>query len=235
MSDLEGLLRVQELDTAADQLRHRRANLPERALLEESLGASADADGAHAEATRRSRELAAAQERLEEEIAGLEARAEHVSRALSTGTVPRELQALQEELDGIRRRQRHLEDQELELMEQAEPVEADRVRLEAERTEHDGRAATYLAAIAEAEAAIDSELAERTSEREDAAAAVPAALLGEYESLRKRMGGVAAARLVGGTCQGCHLSLSAVEVDRIKHLPPDEPVHCEECGRLLVR
>jgi hypothetical protein len=40
---------------------------------------------------------------------------------------------------------------------------------------------------------------------------------------------------VGSACQGCHLALPAVEVDRIRKLSVDEAVHCEECGRLLVR
>ena len=53
--------------------------------------------------------------------------------------------------------------------------------------------------------------------------------------LRSRLGGVAVARLVGKTCQGCHLQLSAVEIDRIRRLDVDELVHCEACGRLLVR
>ena len=43
------------------------------------------------------------------------------------------------------------------------------------------------------------------------------------------------ARLVGTNCGGCHLTLSAVELDRIRHQPGDAVVLCEECGRLLVR
>ena len=64
---------------------------------------------------------------------------------------------------------------------------------------------------------------------------MPDELWPEYDALRSQLGGVAVARLAGATCQGCHLALSAVEVDRIRKLPVDEPVHCEECGRLLVR
>jgi predicted nucleic acid-binding Zn-ribbon protein len=59
--------------------------------------------------------------------------------------------------------------------------------------------------------------------------------LAEYERLRERFGGVAVAQLVGPTCQGCHLQLSAVELDRIRRLDADEVVYCEACGRLLVR
>jgi predicted nucleic acid-binding Zn-ribbon protein len=48
-------------------------------------------------------------------------------------------------------------------------------------------------------------------------------------------GGIGAARLQGATCLGCNLGLPAVVVDRIRKLDPDEVVHCEECGRILVR
>jgi predicted nucleic acid-binding Zn-ribbon protein len=60
-------------------------------------------------------------------------------------------------------------------------------------------------------------------------------LVSEYERLRAGLGGIGVARLEGGRCLGCQLMLSAVERDRLKGLPPDEVVHCEECGRLLVR
>ena len=59
-------------------------------------------------------------------------------------------------------------------------------------------------------------------------------LLAEYERLRRELGGVAVARLAGTSCGGCHLSLSAVEVDRIRKTPAGAMVHCEECGRILV-
>ena len=43
------------------------------------------------------------------------------------------------------------------------------------------------------------------------------------------------AKLEGSSCRGCHLQLSAVEVERIRKLAPDAMAHCEECGRILVR
>jgi predicted nucleic acid-binding Zn-ribbon protein len=44
-----------------------------------------------------------------------------------------------------------------------------------------------------------------------------------------------AARLIGGNCQACHLSLPATEVDRIRHMAPDAIARCEHCGAILVR
>ena len=44
-----------------------------------------------------------------------------------------------------------------------------------------------------------------------------------------------AARLVGGSCSGCHLVLPSMEVDRIRKAPPDAVITCDQCGRILVR
>ena len=86
-----------------------------------------------------------------------------------------------------------------------------------------------------AESEIDAGIAEEESARAAAAANVPAELLSEYERLRTRLGGIGAARLEHGTCMGCRMKLPATELDRIKHQPPDALVHCDQCGRILVR
>jgi predicted nucleic acid-binding Zn-ribbon protein len=91
------------------------------------------------------------------------------------------------------------------------------------------------AAIAEAESAIDAELASEEAARVAASEAIPADLLALYEELRARLGGIGAARLVRGSCTGCHLALPATEVDRIKREPPDVVIRCDQCGRVLVR
>jgi predicted nucleic acid-binding Zn-ribbon protein len=153
------------------------------------------------------------------------------------GTVsnPRELQAMQDEIAALKRRIRQLEDQELELMEQIEPLDADLATLRSERAAVDESGSAIRASIAEEEVAIDAELEQVQTERAAAAAAVEPELLAEYDAMRPKLGGIAIARLTSGHCGGCHLSLAAVEVDRIKKLPADEPVRCEECGRLLAR
>ena len=64
---------------------------------------------------------------------------------------------------------------------------------------------------------------------------MPADLIARYEQLRKKLGGTGAARLVGGSCGGCHLQLPAMELDRVKKAPPDAVIYCDQCGRILVR
>jgi len=232
----EPLLDVQEHDTAADQLRHRLAHLPARGEIEQVHREIADHERATAEVVAVRDELARGQRRIEGEVALVEAKVAEVDATLYGGSVtsPRELQALQDDLDSLRRRQRQLEDQVIEVMEQIEPIEADLAARDVARGEYEARLAALEAALVEAAAAIDAELEVVEAERAATVAGIDPALLTSYESLRRQLGGVAVARLVGSNCGGCHLSLSAVELDRIRHLPPDAAAHCEECGRLLV-
>jgi len=237
MTRWDTLLAVQEHDTHADQLVHRSQHLPVRATLADLEGKVAEVDRAIDEVDRRLGDLRRSQQRLEDEIASLRTRAAQADKQLYSGTTnnPRELQALQDDIASIQRRISKLEDDELDVMEATEPVDAERAVLVARRDRHDQQAQALRVELAEVEAEIAAELASVREQREIAAKAVPDDLWPEYDRLRASLGGIAIARLVGSTCQGCHLALSAVEVDRIRKMSLDEPVHCEECGRLLVR
>lgn len=234
--DLEALLIVQELDVAADQLRHRRQTLPQRAGVATQRGEVRRVTDALEAARTQRDELIGRQDRLEADIQEVREKASKVDRTLYGGTVrnPRELMDLQEEIEALGRRQRVLEDREIEVMEQLEPVESELVSFEDERTTLQADVDRLEAELADAEAEIDADLSELTERRLAAIAPVSGAILDEYERLRQRFGGVGVARLVGSSCSGCHLTLPAVEVDRIRHGELGPMVHCSECGRLLV-
>jgi predicted nucleic acid-binding Zn-ribbon protein len=234
---LEQLLVVQDHDTRAAQLRTRRRTLPER---DEAAQLSSSLDAATARWTELDAErhrLDREQSRLDDEVASLRAKLDHADKAMYSGAVtnPRELQALQEEAASHTRHIGQLEDQELEIMVEREPVDEGLAELDAERADLQVRADDVAARLTVAEAEIDAELAALETERAVAASVVPPELLAEYEALRESGGGIGAARLEHGTCGGCHMKLSAVEQDRIKGLPEDTTIHCEDCGRILVR
>jgi predicted nucleic acid-binding Zn-ribbon protein len=233
----EQLLVVQDHDTRATQLRTRRRNLPERTEAVEVAAALAEADARWAELDAERHRLDRDQSRLDDEVASLRAKADHADKAMYGGSVtnPRELQALQDEGASLTRRIGELEDQELEIMVEREPVDEEIGQVEARQAELRTKVDDVAARLTVAEAEVDAELAAVETERAAAAAKVPDALLSEYEGLRESGGGIGAARLEHGTCQGCHMQLSAVEIDRIKALPDDAAIHCEECGRILVR
>jgi predicted nucleic acid-binding Zn-ribbon protein len=106
--------------------------------------------------------------------------------------------------------------------------------LDAKLAELTGRQRDALERLGVAESEVDASIASLTSQRPGAVAAVPQALLTPYDRLRSRLGGVAVARLVGGRCDGCHLSLPAMELDRIRHQSAGSLETCEQCGRILV-
>lgn len=230
------LLDLQAIDTALAQLAHRRRNLPElveltrltaeiSALQDERVRAQVGVDDLD-------RDIA----RLERDVEQVRARKEKDQARLDAGTGPaRELEALQHELASLQRRQSELEDAELELMEQRE-------RASGELVEVEQRLATARERYAEVETRRDQTLADiardeefRTSGRQPLAADLPADLVTLYERIREQAGGVGAALLRAGRCEGCRLELSGSERARFKAAPPDEVLRCDECRRILVR
>ena len=233
----ERLLELQEHDTRIDQLRHRRANLPERAELAQVETARRTLDARSAEVQARRDEHGAHQAALEEQIESSKKRRAELERRMYGGTVTagRELQAMDEEVRHLGRHVSELEDREIEVMEALEPLDATLQANEIERDSLDGRAGELRGAIADAEKEIEVELQAELTPRQPLADALPPELLVRYEALRTKLGGTGAARLVGNSCSGCHLTLPAMEVDRIRKAAPDAVITCDNCGRILVR
>lgn len=234
--ELQALLDLQALDTSIDQNRHRRATLVERTALEDlERRRQQTRDALEAAAAARD-EVAGRQEVLESELAGAERRSGEVSRRLYSGEVSasRELQAMSDELESLKARVSAMEDQILEVLEEREPLDALVGDHESALAGLDAERDSAAAALATAEAAVDSEIAGLEAQRQEVVARVAPSLLPQYERLRSRLGGVAVSRLVGDRCDGCHLTLPATELDRIRHLPHGELVTCDQCGRILV-
>jgi len=233
---LDALLVVQGHDTNLDQLRHRLATLDERTTRDEAT-ARLDAVRAEAATVGAERdELARRLKRIEDEVASIDDKRKQHDARLYGGTVTnaRELQDLQEEVDSLGRRITQLEDEELELMEQLEPLDERLAALAADEATAGAALDAAELALTAAEAEIGAALDAEAARRDEAGAGVDAALLAHYETLRAGGGGVGIARLAGGNrCGGCHLTLSAVQVAALKK-QTDAVAHCEECGRILV-
>lgn len=236
-SAFEALLAVQDLDVASDQHRHRLEHLPARARLT-AIGARRGELESRRRAEQDARgELSARQATLEAELAATEQRRREVTARLYGGSVSasRDLQAMASEVEALSARVSQLEDEGIAVLDQLEPLDAALAVVDVEQAALDAEEAEAQAEVARAGAELRTELDRLASERASAAAGVPADLLATYERLRDRLGGVGAARLVGDRCGGCHLTLPSTELDRVRHLPADAVVTCEQCGRILVR
>lgn len=237
MSAFEQLLLVQEQDTTIDQLQHRIANLAEREQVIELDAELADLAAETDEVSEQRHVLEREQKRLEDEVALLEAKIERENAKLYSGEVTgvKELQALQDEIASLKRRQAELEDEVIAIMEEAEPVDATLGELATKKSGIDERKAEVEKKITIIEAEIGADLDTAQSARAGLVADVPGDLLERYAAIRADTGGVGVARFSAGSCEGCHMKLSAVEVDRIKKESNDTIVTCDSCGRLLVR
>ncbi len=173
---------------------------------------------------------------LEQQIGASRSRREALEKRLYGGQVAaaRELQAMSEEVKHLARHIDELEDREIEIMEVLEPLDGELQAADVTRDALEKEAQRLRAAIEEGERALDAEIAEETRARAAAASGVRDELLSRYEQLRSKLGGTGAARLVGASCSGCHLTLSSMELDRVRKAPPDTVITCEQCGRILV-
>lgn len=235
-ADQRKLLDVQAADLAAQQARHRRATLPVLAQIEELTGRVTDLGDERAARSAAVGDLRREVTKIEDDVAAVRARAARDNARLESGEgTPRDLQALSSELEVLTRRWSDLEDTELEAMERLEAAEAD---LESAQTQHQGIADQIAGLEVERDAAfaaLDAELAVIAADRAAAAAGLDAGLLSLYERLRDANGGIGAATLLRGQCQGCNMKLNAGDLAAIEAAAAEQVVRCEECGRILVR
>ena len=229
------LLDLQALDTGLAQLAHKRRTLPENAELER-LGKEVQAlSDERASAQVAVDDLDRDIDRIERDVEQVRVRADRDKARLDAGTGPaKQLEALQHELETLARRQRELEDAELELMEKKEEAETVLAEVDGRLTssrslleEVERRREELLAGIAK-----DEEF--RRSGRVPLVADLPADLITLYEQIRENTG-IGAALLRAGRCEGCRLELSGSEKTRIRAAAPDDVVRCDECRRILVR
>jgi len=230
------LLAVQDLDTSITQLQHRRAALLETSGLAAVEAELAGLESRRTDAAARSAALAETQKSLDEQIAAITDRRDLVEKRLyaATGSSSRDLQAMQDEVRHLTDRRAELEELELVAMLDQDPIDAELTELRATMAPLKARAEELRGQVTHDQLEIDAALASAAGSRAAEAAQLPTALADRYETLRARLKGTGAARLIKNHCDGCHLELSSVEVERIRALPPGEVATCEQCGRILV-
>ena len=230
------LLAVQDLDTSITQMEHRRHALAETSGLAAVESELAALEAQQADAANRRAALTATQNGLEEQIATITERRNLVEKRLyaATGSSSRDLQAMNEEVKHLTDRRADLEELELAAMLEADPIDAELAALRERMAPLEGRAKELREEVEQERLEIDAAIASAAGTRTAEAAQLPSALSDRYESLRSRLKGTGAARLIGSHCDGCHLELPSMEVERIRALPPGEVASCEQCGRILI-
>jgi len=233
----KALLDLQGFDTKLLQLAHKRAGLPEISAaqdLEVELGSiKMRLVAAQTEASDLKLNLLKAESDVEQVVS----RSRRDQERLDSGAVsaPKELESLQHEIGTLAKRQAELEDIELEIMqayENAQQAVTDLLASEIETTEK-------LTSVAQSRddlfTDIDFEINSLTGQRMEIANQLPADLISLYDKIRADQGGVGAALIHRGACQGCHITIDAQEIDQIRKMSADAIARCDQCRRILVR
>ena len=229
------LLDLQRVDTEADQLTNRRERLAEREQLVAASGHLRDWERLRATMRARMDELTGIIERSETEAAEIATHKERLEGQMKTVIAPREAEALMHEIATLDEQTDALDMTEIEALEEQSTI--DDQLTEHLRSEDGLRDAVGSAdhALQRATAEIETELTALADERTERRGVLGDATLARYDRVRASSG-VAVAQLVGHRCEGCHLDLSAAEVDDVKDeaAAADGVADCPNCGRMLV-
>lgn len=229
------LLRLQAIDTKAQQVEHQAKSLAQHAEIA-ALTAKANtvkqtiaAQGGERDDVRT--EL----RRIESDVDVVEKRIARDNERLQHTSSVKDVQAFETELVALRKRLGDLEEIELAVMERLEEREASVASAEAERD-------ALLAKVGEVEVARDEQLVELNRllgdlrrDREAIGSSVAPELITLYEKRRVTGHGNAAALLRARTCSGCTMTLTGSDLAVVREAPADEVVFCPDCGAILVR
>ena len=235
-SDQRQILDIAAFDQRTTGLNHKAQVLAEHALLASVSIKSHNARdlriGAQTELSDVKRELL----RAEADVEQIVMRITRDEARLNGGSAsPKELEQLQHEVGTLGVRRAELEEVELEVMMRIDEINSRITELTAQE-------ASFAAEITDLEirkenalAAFNSELESIATERAATLSTVAPDFIALYEKIRTSNNGTGAAALIAGACNGCHLSINAVELKRISDVAEDEVIRCEECRCILVR
>lgn len=228
------LLALQGVDTRADQLQHRREKSPLRTDFADATATLRAWEQRRSALNSQIDELGEVIEQAEARGRELSTHRQRLERQMKTVIAPREAEALMHEMATIAEQIDALDLSEIEALESQSAIDDDLAAHLGDEEQLRTRLRIADDALAAELADIDRETAELDEQRAAFRADVPGELLVTYDRKRAAFG-VAVAPLVGRQCQGCHLELSAAEIDTVKSEAADTGVtDCPDCGRILI-
>jgi len=233
-SDQQRLLELQALDSRLVQLARRERELPERAALE-ALDVERARMRADVASLRGTLEDAQAElRRVESDVDSVTARVAREQERSLAATDAKQAQALERELESLRRRQADLEDIELVVMEKVEEHQAAVNGVVAELDELEQRRADAEHGVDAALGRLAADRQATAAERSALVAGLPEDLVALYEKQRARYG-VGASLLRRRVSEAAGVELTADELQTVRAAAPDEVILCPSSSAILVR
>ena len=234
---VEKLFALQGEDALLGQLEHQIITLPEREKLISVLETKKVTEDLIFVKQAESVELRKNEKRLELELSSIETRLKEVDEKLYSGviTTEKEAKSLQDEIGHLKERQDALESELLEILSQIEDLTTAINEVNSQLEVQNKDIQILEDAIKRVENELNQKVLEAKDRREETVKVLTDEILKSYEAHRVHFPSDAVVRFNGPTCNGCHLTMSAMETDRIKGLEVGALTECSECGRLIVR
>ncbi len=232
VSTIDRLYRLQRLDSLLAQLERDAATLDDGSALRAQFE-RLQVDRQAAETTLHAKQ---AQMRiLELELQTTTAKAHKLEQDLYSGRIanPKELSAMQDDLQALNRQRGRLEDEILTLMEEIERLVGETKTLDASVESARRSLDEHLTEFRRRQDAITAERTRVQAERTASLQEIDEGLLRRYELLRDRKGGIAVTLVVRGICEGCHVAIPEKRFAQLLDPETDRIYTCEGCGRIL--
>jgi predicted nucleic acid-binding Zn-ribbon protein len=227
--DLTRLIRLQQLETAAEEARRKIAEHPARVQgLDARLQSARDMlAGVKTRVT-----VAADKRRAEEkEVASVQTRLARYKDQLLEVKTNREYTAMLHEIETAQNDIRAREDRILEIMLEADDLNAALKKSEAELKTAEREVSAERAALDAEIATLKSDIDRTGAEREKLAAEVTRGVLSTFEQVARSRKGVAIAEAKNGHCTICHVRLRPQVFNEIRRNA--SIIQCESCQRIL--
>lgn len=227
-ADLDRLIRLQQIDSAADAARRRIADHP--ALVQSLDARLASATEALAAAKAKVAENQAARRAVEKDLATVQGRLSKFKDQLMDVKTNKEYTAMLKEIEAAQNEVRRFEDLILERMLAHDELAATEKTAETRLAADKAAIAAERRQIEEETARMQRQLEETTSARASLVTEVTQTLLWTYETVRERRG-TAVVEIKGGYCSACHVRIRPQVANELRR---NEIIfQCESCKRIL--
>jgi predicted nucleic acid-binding Zn-ribbon protein len=229
LDSIEKLLILQDRDRKIIKVREQLVHIPmERSQMQaKSSAANAALDAAKLKL----KQIETDRKKLELEVDAKKAQIEKYSTQQLQTKKNEEYRALSNEIETCKKAIVQLEDQQIDLMEQAERGQKESARLTQIANENKRTADALLSELATREETLKKELQTLEANRNELAEAVDESVRNKYQRLLKHKGSTVVVGIQHGVCGGCHMTLSRQTV--VSCCADQEIITCINCGRIL--
>ena len=228
-SDLERLLKLQEIDYDIGELERSKEYLPD--MMENLRTEMAESESNLENAKTAITESKVTQKSLEVDLADRESKLQKYQQQMMSIKTNKEYDALVAEIDSLKEEISQKETQLLETIDTLKELETGIEELTQKAEQIKDNNTKQLAILQERVDSIGDKMSDKQGLRKDMKDAITKRTLSVYERVRRGKGGAVIAPVKRRACGACYSALTPKKVQEIRR--SDFILTCDNCGRML--